>query len=117
MPSTYDISASAMLSDAAADLDPDALDAHTLLAEHLLGLAGDAYTGDDLDTVDIALALQVNHQVERGVDADVYESVDHGGRTLQYAAGVTVSPQAAAIAAALLGPPPGTGWATLHSIR
>lgn len=65
---TFDISNHALLTETS--LSVETLEAHTLIAEQLLGLAGANLTGDDLEAAKAALALQVNYQVDVLPDRD-----------------------------------------------
>ena len=66
--STFDITGHALLSAGAPSSDE--LAAHTRIAEQVLGLAGAALTGDDLEAARDALVLQVNFQVDVLPDRD-----------------------------------------------
>lgn len=79
--------------------DPDgALEEQAAHAEYLLGYDRvAALTGADLALARRAVVLQVNHQVERGVDASVYSSLSIGIQSGTYRVEL-VSAEAAAIA-------------------
>lgn len=97
--------AHALLSTKARTLDEPALTAHTDMAEARLGLVGATVSGGDVDRVTTAVALQVNLQVEKGVNAHVYSSLSRGKRTFDYRklADLDVHRDAVAIVANVLG--------------
>lgn len=82
--STYDVSGHALLSDKAANLDSDELDAQTSVAEELLGLAGTTLSGSDKDSARRAIALQVSHQVRIPGEFHFAESEGRGGQSVSY---------------------------------
>lgn len=59
----YSIAGNPLLSTEAAALSPEALEAHNIVAEEVLGLVGTTYTGDEAVRAAHAVALQVNYQV------------------------------------------------------
>lgn len=71
---------------------------HNNLAELLLGLKAPAYVGDDATKLVMAVVLQINFQLERGLDPLVNKSISnqHPGNTTTYRDRI-VSPEAAAI--------------------
>lgn len=75
MPIPFDISAHALLTD---KVTGDVLDAHTRIAERVLNLHGVTFTTSQEAEIEAALALQVNFQYERGVEADTYEEIRDG---------------------------------------
>lgn len=82
----YDIDAHNLLSDDALALDPEALLALGRVAELALGLNGytDAYTGQDLVDLTMAVALTVNHYVAMGPDGWVFTSKGRGAKSAAY---------------------------------
>lgn len=85
----FDIEGTHLLSEDAADLaadDAPAFAAHSELAIDLLGLRGkDATLSTDAKAkAERFLALQVNYQLETGVDAAIYALKVRGSRTVSY---------------------------------
>lgn len=80
----YDIAAHPLLSADALALDTDPFAEHAALAHDLLGLADTAFTGAAAESAKRFLALQVNYQVETGVDAAIYALKVRGSRTVSY---------------------------------
>lgn len=84
----YDVTDHPLLSEDAAALTAEQLAEQNLLAEDLLGFTDAALLTDPV-TVDRAkrlIVLQVNYQVETGVDAAVYAMKVRGSRTAAYKA-------------------------------
>lgn len=81
-----DIADHPLLSAGAASLEPAALTAHADLAILLLGFADQTFTGTDLSTAQTAVTLQVNRQVQKQLDPDVFiaASVSRGQRSITY---------------------------------
>jgi hypothetical protein len=79
---TADLSTHPLLSPRAKLIDPDELTAHVLLAETLLGVDQLALKADDADQdkVDGAIVLQVNYQVESGVEGFLMQEARRGAR-------------------------------------
>ena len=48
-----------------------------VLAERVLGLKGPAYTGADKDSLILAVAIQMNFQVEQGLSPDIHKTVNN----------------------------------------
>lgn len=120
---TYDITGNALLSTAAAALDPAHLAAETDVAEALLGVQGTNYTDVPptyaLTRVVEALALQVSFQLLIGTSAFVYASETRGSRSVTYRAGRSTSlsaidPRALALVRSLRGY---DGWTTVRTLR
>lgn len=80
----YDISGHALLSPDAAALAVATFDEHAALAHDLLKLSGTALTGEAAEKAKRFLVLQVNYQVETGVDAAIYAMKVRGSRTVSY---------------------------------
>jgi len=95
----FDIAGHELLTEDAADT---ALVSHTRLAESLLGLSEATATDNDLTLIKIALVLQVNHQVERGVEANAYMSEQDGDLRYKHRDRL-VSPEAASVVRAVIG--------------
>lgn len=92
MANRYDITDHPLLSDDARDLGPNSLDAQARVAETLLGLltftAFSVVTQADLySRAQDAVALQVNYQVEAGLDAFILMSLAKGGRSMSFRGG------------------------------
>lgn len=100
---TYDIADAALLSDQARALSADALRDQTVIAEMLLGLAGTTFTGEPAERVKLALARQVNTQLEHGVEGSVYASYSQGGRSFTFLSGIPVDALAASLVLGLTG--------------
>lgn len=82
----YDVTDHPLLSEDAAALTTEQLAEQNLLAEDLLGFT-DAALLTDPDTVARAtrlIVLQVNYQVETGIDASIYASQRRGQREIGY---------------------------------
>jgi hypothetical protein len=110
----YDVSEHGLLSDDAQALSEPELAAQNELAEVVLGLhEGDTYTGVKETTATLAVALQVNFQVEAGVEAYVLTASSRGARSKSYRDLVRVHP----IAAALMGGLTSGDWNVLTSVR
>ena len=75
MPIPFDISAHALLT---GKVTGAALTAHTRIAERVLNLQGVTFTTSQEAEIEAALALQVNFQYERGVEADAYQEIRDG---------------------------------------
>lgn len=83
----YDVADHPLLTDQAKQLDADSLEAHGRVAEQLLGLLSFPVFGDGTDSflsAKDAVALQVSHQVEMGLDAHILASMARGGRTFNF---------------------------------
>lgn len=114
----YDPSGHGLLSAAAARLEAPVLAEHAELAEDLLGLGGTAFAGADAGAATRAVALQVSHQVEIGIDAFVLSSSGRGARSKSYRDGdITVSPLAKRIVDRLIPPATSGTWAPVGSLR
>ena len=82
---TFDITEHPLLSPAAAALAAPTLEAQGDLAERLLGIAGASGLNEvQTTTATLAVVMQVNYQVEAGVDAAVYTSDGRGARSKAY---------------------------------
>jgi hypothetical protein len=104
-----------LLSDKAAS-SPQ-LDAQTELAIDLLNLRGTGYVGEDKNRAERALALQVNLQVENGVEASAYTSLKRGERSFTFR-GTSVDTTAAQLVASLTTTNAGGGeWTNVTSVR
>lgn len=106
--STYDVTAHESLSPAAVAVrGPDpaepspAFGALARQAERVLGLAGTAFAGEPGEDARLAVALQVNYQVDTG-DGRAKRSETRGERRVDYADDGGVHPQAKVIADRLL---------------
>jgi len=98
----YDISAEALLSNKATNLTTAQLDSHTRMAEMLLGVHDTSFTTTQDTRVKIALTMQVNFQLEQGVEAGVYMEMRDGDLYSIYANRIT-DPRALLLANVLLG--------------
>lgn len=96
----FDITAHELLTGDAAG--HDALTSHNRLAEVLLGIHEETVADDDEALILIAIALQVNHQVERGVEANVYLDDSDGDLRFKMRDRL-VSPEAAAVVRTVVG--------------
>ena len=120
----YDPAAHPLLSSAAAALDtegdPNALDEQAEVAINLLGLRDTAYTDADAAAAVRAVAIQVNLQVELGVEGFAYSSLTRGARSFD-SKDKLIDPRAAAIVATLsiahAGGSKGDVWPTIGSFR
>lgn len=115
----YDVSGHPLLSPGAAALGRDELAEHNLLAEDLLSLAGTTFADEDAARATRAVALQVNYQVEQGVDAAVYDVTMVGSRMLNYRDGI-VHPIALELATLLINSTVSattTAWPAITSLR
>lgn len=99
------VTGSALLGERFKKLDPERQAAEHLVAETLLGLTAPVYEGDDADRLRMAIALQLNFQLERGLVPTVKKS---GGQSQP--AGIaesfrdrSVNPDAMAIVMAVTG--------------
>jgi hypothetical protein len=97
----FDISGEAMLSAKANRLLEAELTSQTRMAEWLLGIQAITFSTDLDDDVEIMLAIQVNFQLEQGVDAAVYRDWQEADLRSVYAERF-VDPRAAAMAARLI---------------
>jgi hypothetical protein len=86
----YDVTNHPLLSDDAKALGSESLEAHGRVAEQVLGLynftAFESGT-DEYKSAQDAVALQVNYQVEAGIDAFVAASVSRGARSKTFRGG------------------------------
>lgn len=64
MPATYDITGHPLVDGSLADLEPEELDARAIEAEHVLGLRGTAFTGEDAADAKIAIVRQAKRTLE-----------------------------------------------------
>lgn len=113
-PVLYPITGAALLSEAAKALSADELRDQTAIAEAALGLIGTTLSGDAAERAKLALALQVNHQLEHGVEGSVYSSWSQGSRSVTYASTIPLSGAAVSLVQTLLG---GAVWADMRSMR
>ncbi len=97
----FDISSEPILTDKADGLVTAELDSHTRMAEWLLGLQTITFPSDLDDDVVIALAMQVNFQLEQGVDGAVYRDWQEADLRSVYAQRVT-DPRASVMASRLI---------------
>jgi len=97
----FDIGGEALLSNKAINLTESELDAHTRMAEMLLGVHDTSFSGVADTRIKIALSMQVNFQLEQGVEAAVYDETHDGDLWSIYAARVT-DPRALVLATKLL---------------
>ena len=76
----YDIDDHPFLTPKSQALESEILHSHQLLAETLLGLSAyDVFSDQaDIDQVELAIAMQINFQVEQGLDPYVSKSVSSG---------------------------------------
>lgn len=83
----YDISTHPLLSDRAKRLVNENItvfNAQVDAAAVMLGLESTTYTGSKAERAKLALVYQVNFQLERTEDSDIYDSVKEGERTLSF---------------------------------
>lgn len=99
----YDVSTHGLLSPDALALEEPEFTAQNELAETILGLNGTDFEDEDEETALLAVALQLNYQVEAGVEAFVLVSTSRGARSKTFRDVVGVHPQAATIVANLPG--------------
>ena len=81
MPIPFDIANHALLT---TKVSGESLDAQTRIAERALQLHGVTFTTDQEEEIKAAIAIQVNFQYERGVEADVYEELEDGMMRSEY---------------------------------
>ena len=105
-----------LLSAKAKGLRERPLDAHTRMAEWLLGVANATFQTDLDDDVRIALSMQVNFQLEQGVEAGVYKEWYEGDVRSVYAERIT-DPKALAFATRLLTFANATALSAVTSLR
>lgn len=90
------------------------------MAIDLLGLRNTEYRGDAERSAVRAVAIQVNYQVEMGVEGVTYSSLSRGARSFESRDGL-VDPRAQAIVDGLAltgaGGEPGDLWPTVGSFR
>lgn len=113
MAATHDVSGHALLT-----RDPGAaLDAHTEVAERVLGIVKD-YTGTpNADVVKSAIALQVSHQVKLEEDNAFHLNVQvRGKRRVETRGAPTAHPLATELVSDLVGAG-ASGWNELRSLR
>lgn len=103
-----DVTAHPLLSEESKALDGPTLEAHSTLAQEVLGFTGMTFQGAKLDTAKTAVALQVNRQVQKALEPDsmLASSVSRGARSKAYAdaARKVLDPTAAALAHQVVGP-------------
>lgn len=113
----FDISSESLLSVKAANLTTAKLDDHTRVAEHLLGFDEADFASDKLAECRIALTLQVNFQLEQGVEAGVYVDMRDGETWSTYQTRTT-DPRALQMAQNLLAGATNTGqYSPVTSLR
>ena len=79
----YPVSQHALMTDRARALltkNQEAFEAHNAMAEFLLSLNGTQFTGDDAEMAAISVALQVNFQIEQGLDPYIAINLNTGGQ-------------------------------------
>ena len=105
-----------LLSSTARMLGAGAIEAHADIAEARLSLADATVSGGEVDRITTAVALQVNMQVEKGVDAHVYRDTSRGQRSKSYRrlGELEVNRDALAIVRSILG---GARFGALRSRR
>lgn len=119
----YDITGHALLSPKAESLDADSLNVHATVAEHVLGLRGTTYAGDDAALAAGYVALQVSAQVEADVESAVYSAYSQNGRSFTFRdSPIPIHPLALAGVQALGGgaaapTSQAADYATLRSVR
>ena len=99
------VPASPLLSSAFTKLPAATQSAQHLLAERLLGLVAPAYTGDDADDLGLAVVLQINYQLARGLTEASYlrqSANNKAGNTTTYR-DRWIDPDAAQIVARVTG--------------
>lgn len=76
----YDIDDNPFLTGKSKALESEVLHSHQLLAENLLGLSMYDVFADqaDVDTAELAIAMQINFQAEQGLDPYITKSVSSG---------------------------------------
>src|SRR5690242_2429966 len=87
IPLLYDITDHPLLSDAYTRLATDeAREANQVLAEMLLGLKAPAYAGEAAERLGYAVVIQINFQLQHGIEPAVLKSVSntHPGNTTSY---------------------------------
>jgi hypothetical protein len=130
MPAKYlPPSSHALLSQAARRLSPDELDAHALAAETILARGSVALVTKDYEAGSSeysravnAVVYQINFQLEAGTDAEVYGTVQRGGRRIGYRGGEqgpmpAVSSRAQAIIDGLIDLDVAADFPTIGSLR
>lgn len=125
---TYDPAGHALLSQAAQRLEVDDLEAQADAAEAALdaALAGRGYgsltdAGHESGTTEydravMAVAYQVNYQVEAGTDGEVYKQQGRGDRSATFWGG-SISQRALDIARQLVSGPSSRTWPTAGGLR
>lgn len=113
----YGVSGHKLLSQKAALLDAPTLAEQNVLAETLLRFEAPALTGTLAEDAARAVALQVSYQVERGIEADVYDSLTRGSRKFDFRDAGLLHPIAAEIAEALLDDGVANDWPAITSLR
>lgn len=74
-----------LLTDRANMLDPDEIQAHAQVAMSLLQVIGFSPSAQsDRDLLDTAIVLQINFQVEAGVEGYLMQEARRGGRNIVY---------------------------------
>jgi len=127
MATRFNIAGSTLLSDKAEQLNPSSeLPAHVALAADLLDIAGLHLSDATTKKAERALAVQVNFQVEAGVDAAVYSSRSRAERSDDYTASSSdsftgIDPRAERLAASIrreaTEAEEAKPWTTVRSLR
>lgn len=105
-----------LLSDDAQELDSTALEAHAVVAEQVLGLAGTDLEDDAITQAGCAVALQINYQVALPPEVWAIKVDKTGPLETQYRDALPeVNPLAAAMVSSILtgageADAPGAGW-------
>lgn len=114
----YDVSEHGLLSADAIALSTEEFGAQNDLAEMSLGLLGTDLTDTDEDVAMMAVALQLNFQVEAGVEAYVLLSDSQGARSRSFRdPSVTLHPTALKLVTDLGYGPGDQDWNVLTGVR
>lgn len=118
----YDVDGHEFLTKKSISLEPGQFDGHHRMAEALLGLGSPAVADVDLlETLRLAIAIQINFQVEQGIDPFVASSTysSHSKQSINYRDRLT-DPRAALMVAGVVAEDFDTyasRWASMRSYR
>ncbi|MEO9884008.1 MAG: hypothetical protein ABJG33_00080 [Balneola sp.] len=106
MSATYDVTTHPLLSEKAKALfaeSPSVFDAVVEACERILGLHDTSFTGSKEEDAKLAIVLQLNFELEKTSEADIYDRLKRGNREFEYKDNISaIQPTAGSISDRLL---------------